>query len=53
MKRLRATDPNGFRGLAVSGKPRGSAGMEMTGMAGEHYNVIAYGTGKRALFVRH
>lgn len=53
MKRLLATRPEGVRGLAVKGMPRGSPGMEMVGMAGSHYDVIAYGSGKRTVFARH
>ena len=53
MKRLLATHPKGVRGLAVSGMPMGSAGMEMAGMAGDHYTVIAYGIDKPTLFARH
>lgn len=53
MKRLLATRPEGVRGLAVKGMPRGSPGMEMAGTAGSHYDVIAYGSGKRTVFARH
>lgn len=53
MKRLLATHPKGVRGLAVNGMPMGSAGMEMAGMAGDHYNVIAFGTGKPTIYARH
>jgi len=53
MKRLIATHPKGVRGLAVTGMPMGSAGMEMAGMAPTHYNVIAFGAGKPTIFARH
>lgn len=53
MKRLIATHPKGVRGLAVTGMPMGSAGMELAGMAPSHYNVIAYGSGKPTVFARH
>ena len=53
MKRLIATHPKGVRGLAVTGMPMGSAGMEMAGIAADHYNVIAFGAGKPTLFARH
>jgi hypothetical protein len=53
MKRLLATHPAGVRGLAVSGMPMGSPGMEMPGMAADHYTVIAFGTGRQFIFARH
>jgi hypothetical protein len=53
MKRLLAERPKGIRGLAVTGMPMGSQGMEMAGMAGDHYNVIAFGVGKPTIFARH
>jgi hypothetical protein len=53
MKRLLAAKPAGVRGLAVAGMPMGSPGMEMPGMAADHYNVIAFGTGKPYIFARH
>jgi hypothetical protein len=53
MKRLLAERPKGTRGLAVTGMPMGSPGMEMAGMAGDHYNVIAFGVGKPTIFARH
>lgn len=52
IKRLLATRPAGVRGLAVKGMPRGSTGMEMPGMAGDHYDVIAFGSGKPTIFSR-
>lgn len=53
IKRLLATRPEGVRGLAVKGMPRGSPGMEMAGMAGAHYDVIAFGSGKPTIFAHH
>ncbi len=52
MKRLLRTKPSGVRGLAVAGMPSGSPGMEMPG-PGEHYNVIAFGSGPQFVFARH
>ena len=53
MKRALAAKPKGVRGLAVAGMPMGSPGMEMPGMAADHYNVIAFGIGRPAVFARH
>jgi hypothetical protein len=53
MKRVLAAKPKGVRGLAVAGMPMGSPGMEMPGMAADHYDVIAFGIGRPAVFARH
>jgi hypothetical protein len=53
MKRVLAARPKGVRGLAVPGMPMGSPGMEMPGMAADHYNVLAFGSGKTFIFARH
>jgi hypothetical protein len=53
MKRLLVTHPKGVRGLAVTGMPMGSPGMEMAGMANDHYKVISFGTGKPYVFATH
>jgi hypothetical protein len=53
IKRLLKARLAGVRGLAVAGMPIGSPGMEMPGMAADHYNVIAFGTGKPFVFARH
>ncbi len=53
IKRVLATKPAGVRGLAVGGMPMGSPGMEMPGMAADHYNVVAFGTGRPYVFARH
>jgi hypothetical protein len=53
IKRLLATKPAGVRGLAVAGMPMGSPGMEMPGMSADHYNVIAFGSGRAYVFARH
>ena len=53
MKRVLGTKPKGVRGLAVAGMPMGSPGMEMAGMKADHFNVIAFGTGKPFVFARH
>jgi hypothetical protein len=53
MKRLLAQRPKGIAGLAVGGMPMGSPGMEMPGMKGEPYQVIAFGPAGRRVFARH
>jgi hypothetical protein len=53
IKRVLSAKPAGVRGLAVVGMPMGSPGMEMPGMKADHYNVIAFGTGKPTVFARH
>jgi hypothetical protein len=53
MKRALAQRPKGMTGLAVAGMPMGSAGMEMPGMKGERYDVIAFGPAGRKVFARH
>lgn len=53
MRRLLTAKPRGVRGLAVAGMPMGSPGMEMPGMAADHYNVIAFGSGQPTVFARH
>lgn len=53
MKRLIATHPKGITGLAVAGMPMGSPGMEMPGMRGQAYDVIAFGPGGRKVFAHH
>jgi hypothetical protein len=53
MKRLLASRPKGVRGLAVAGMPLGSPGMEVAGIAPDHYNVMAFGAGKPVVFARH
>ncbi len=53
MKKLLATRPKGVRGLAVAGMPMGSPGMEMPGMKGQPYDVIAFGPAGRRVFAHH
>lgn len=53
MKRVLAARPNNVRGLAVPGMPMGSPGMEVPGAASDHFNVVAFGVGKPAIFARH
>ncbi len=53
MKRVLAAKPAGVRGLAVAGMPMGSPGMEMPGMAADHYAVFAFGSGKQYVFARY
>ncbi len=53
MKRLLAARPGGVTGLAVAGMPMGSPGMEIPGMKGQPYVVVAFGPGGRKVFARH
>ena len=53
MKRVLAAKPKGVRGLAVAGMPLGSPGMEAPGYPADHYNVIAFGSGKTSVFAKH
>ncbi len=53
MKRVLATRPKGVTGLAVASMPMGSPGMEMPGMRGQAYDVIAFGPGGRKVFAHH
>ena len=53
MKRVLASKPKGVRGLAVAGMPIGSVGMEAPGYPSDHYNVIAFGSGKPTVFAKH
>ncbi len=53
MKRILAAKPAGISGLAVAGMPLGSVGMEAPGYPADHYNVIAFGSGKTIVFARH
>lgn len=53
MKRALAEKPAGVKGLAVPGMPIGSPGMEVPGRSADHFDVIAFGGGKAAVFARH
>lgn len=53
MKRVLATKPTGLRGLAVSGMPLGSPGMEVPGVKAQAYTVVAFGPTGRRVFARH
>jgi hypothetical protein len=53
MKRVLAAKPKGVRGLAVAGMPLGSPGMEAPGYPVDHYNVVAFGSGKTSIFAKH
>lgn len=53
MKRAMATRPKDMRGLAVTGMPIGSPGMEVPGVKAEGYDVIAFGAGGSKLFAHH
>ncbi|MCW1431949.1 DUF411 domain-containing protein [Novosphingobium sp. JCM 18896] len=53
MKRLLAQRPRGVSGLAVSGMPIGSPGMEVPGQQAQPYVVIAFGPSGQRIFARH
>lgn len=53
MKRVLAERPAGMKGLAVPGMPIGSPGMEVAGRSADRFDVIAFGGGTAAVFVRH
>jgi hypothetical protein len=53
MKRLLASRTKGVNGLAVAGMPMGSPGMEMQGMKGQSYVVVAFGPAGRRVFAHH
>ncbi|ATE67560.1 metal-binding protein (plasmid) [Rhizorhabdus dicambivorans] len=53
MKRLLAQRPRGVSGLAVSGMPIGSPGMEVTGQRAQPYVVVAFGPSGQRVFARH
>ncbi|MBF7015732.1 DUF411 domain-containing protein [Novosphingobium sp. HR1a] len=53
MKRLLAQRPRGVSGLAVSGMPIGSPGMEVPGQRAQPYVVIAFGSSGQRIFARH
>ena len=53
MKRVLAQHPKGVRGLAVAGMPLGSPGMEVAGVKGQPYDVIAFGPGGRRPYAHH
>ncbi|MBN8812337.1 MAG: metal-binding protein [Sphingomonas sp. 67-41] len=53
MKRVLAQRPRGVSGLAVAGMPLGSPGMEVPGVRGQAYEVIAFGPAGRRMFARH
>ncbi|RIA37364.1 hypothetical protein DFR49_3248 [Hephaestia caeni] len=53
MKRALATRPAGVKGLAVGGMPIGSPGMEVPGMKGQPYSVVAFGPSGQKIFARY
>jgi len=53
MQRVLKLRPAGIKGLAVSGMPLGSAGMEVPGVPAQRYNVIAFGGGGTRIYARH
>lgn len=53
MKRLLAQRPRGVSGLAVSGMPIGSPGMEVAGQRAQPYVVMAFGPSGQRIFARH
>lgn len=53
MRRVLAARPKGIKGLAVSGMPMGSPGMEVPGRPSERFNVVAFGSGQPTVYARH
>jgi hypothetical protein len=53
IKRVLKERPKGVSGLAVAGMPMGSPGMEMPGMRGQPYDVVAFGPGGRRVYAHH
>lgn len=53
MKRVLAQRPREVNGLAVTGMPVGSPGMEIAGQRAQPFNVIALGVGRETIFARH
>lgn len=53
MKRLLAQRPRGVSGLAVSGMPIGSPGMDVPGQRAQPYAVVAFGPSGQRVFARH
>jgi hypothetical protein len=53
MKRVLAQRPRGVSGLAVTGMPLGSPGMEAPGQPVQPFNVLAFGAGREAIYARH
>ncbi len=53
IKRLVAHRPKDVAGIAVAGMPDGSPGMEVAGMRGQPFDVVAFGPGGRKVFARH
>ena len=53
MKRVLAQRPRGVSGLAVTGMPLGSPGMEASGQPVQSFNVIAFGAGRETIYARH
>lgn len=53
MKRVLAQRPRGVSGLAVTGMPLGSPGMEGPGQPVQPFNVLAFGAGSKTIYARH
>ncbi len=53
MKRVLAQRPRGVSGLAVTGMPLGSPGMEAPGQPVQPFNVLAFGAGSETVYARH
>ena len=53
MRRLLREHPRGVVGLAVAAMPMGSPGMEMPGMRGEAYDVVAFGPAGTHIYAHH
>jgi hypothetical protein len=53
IKKMLAERPKGVVGLAVTGMPLGSPGMEVPGGKVQSFQVIAFGPGGQRLYARH
>lgn len=53
MRRVLAQRPRGVNGLAVTGMPVGSPGMEVAGQSVQRFDAIAFGAGREFVFARH
>ena len=53
MQRVLRERPRGITGLAVAGMPMGSPGMEMPGMRGQAFDVIAFGSFGTRVYSHH
>lgn len=53
VKRLLASRPRGVKGLAVTGMPLGSPGMEVPGASPQHFVVMTFGARLPTIYARH